>query len=102
MGQTQVTIDSVSSVGDTPLHIMVWRQDAYAVQRLIEEGANVNALGDMSETPLHIAVRKGDAGVVEALLAAGADIKKVSEFGVSSQDLADEASPEVRRLFRHR
>lgn len=57
LGKRRVTIDSADRNGDTPLHVMVWRKDRYAVSLLIEKGADVNAIGDMSETPLHIAIR---------------------------------------------
>ena len=56
LGEAPVAIDSADCDGDTPLHVMVWRKDRYAVDLLIEAGANVNAVGDMSETPLHVAV----------------------------------------------
>lgn len=102
MGDAPVTLESRDVDGDTPLHVMVWRNNSYAVQRFIEAGANVNAVGDMSETPLHVAVREGNVAVVEALLGAGADVSCTSEFGQTPRDLADMAGGSMRRLFDRR
>ena len=60
LGEKPVTINSTDCDGDTPLHVMVWRKDRYAVNLLIEAGADVNAAGDMTETPLHVAIGQED------------------------------------------
>lgn len=100
MGEADVTLNSRDVDGDTPLHVMLWRNNTYAVLKFIEAGADVNAVGDMSETPLHIALKQQDFAAVEALLNAGADVSGVSEFGQSPRDLADELGGEARRLFK--
>ena len=99
MGAAPVTVSSQGSDGDTPLHVMLWREDTYAVLQLIEAGADVNAVGDMSETPLHIAVRKQNLRAIEALLKAGAKTTLVSEFGQTSKDSAMEIGGAVKKLF---
>ncbi|MFP5480922.1 MAG: ankyrin repeat domain-containing protein [Alphaproteobacteria bacterium] len=88
MGRTPVQVTSTDSDGDTPLHVVLRRQDSAAALMLIAAGAKVGAVGDMAETPLHIAVRLGDPQVVEALLAAGADPEARSEFGETPRSLA--------------
>jgi uncharacterized protein len=80
LGERPAAIDSSDACGDTPLHVMVWRSDRYAVKLLVESGADVNAIGDMSETPLHVAIRIGDLEIVEALLRGGAALDVRSEF----------------------
>ena len=51
LGDKKVCVDSVGCSGDTPLHVMVRRQNSYAIEALIENGACINAVGDMGETP---------------------------------------------------
>ena len=99
MGEAPVALDSRDVVGDTPLHVMLWRNNTFAILSFIEAGADVNAVGDMSETPLHIAVRKQNAAVVEAMLKAGASKSVVSEFGKSPKEMADKLGGDIRRLF---
>lgn len=100
MGCAAVTIDSRDDDGDTPLHVMLWRDNTYAALLLIEAGADVNAVGDMSETPLHIAVKKSNARVAAALLKAGADRSAVSEFDQTPEKLALAAGGYIQRLFQ--
>jgi ankyrin repeat protein len=85
---TKVQVDSAGPCGDTPLHVMVWREDTEAVNLLIEAGADVNAVGEMGETPLHVAVRKGHTEIVKALVNAGASRSVRSEFGETAAEKA--------------
>ncbi|MFV9506821.1 MAG: ankyrin repeat domain-containing protein [Oscillochloridaceae bacterium umkhey_bin13] len=86
MGRREVFIDSRSSDGDTPLHVMLWREDHRAVAILIEAGADVNAVGDMGLTPLHVAVRKRMPEAITLLLQAGANPDLRSEFGTTARE----------------
>lgn len=79
MGEKVVSISSTDCDGDTPLHVMVWRNDAHAVKVLLEAGANPNAIGDMGETPLHIAVSQENFAIAKALMQAGAKTNIRSE-----------------------
>jgi ankyrin repeat protein len=88
LGTRTVTLQSVDSDGDTPLHVLIWRGDTHGAQVLIENGANVDAVGDMGETPLHVAIRKENLTVVRALVEAGAKTDIVSEFGESAGTMA--------------
>ncbi|WP_080457655.1 ankyrin repeat domain-containing protein [Roseovarius sp. A-2] len=99
MGEAPVSIDSRDSVGDTPLHVMLWRKNTYGALLLIEAGADLNAVGDMSETPLHVAVSQGNIKVVEALLKSGANPAAKSEFGKSPKEIAVELGGEMQRCF---
>ena len=92
-------LHSVDCDGDTPLHVMLRRNDIGAVLALIEAGAKVNAPGDMAETPLHIAVRQQNLQAADALLRAGADPDAISEFGESPRRMAAERAPKLRKLF---
>ncbi|MCF3593153.1 ankyrin repeat domain-containing protein [Rhodobacteraceae bacterium LMO-12] len=99
MGEAVVTIDSRDVDGDTPLHVMLWRDNTYGALLLIEAGADINAIGDMSETPLHVAVGKGNLAVVEALIKAGARTTDKSEFGKTPREKAAELGGDMQRLF---
>lgn len=99
LGQAEVQLHSADCEGDTPLHVMLWRNDAEAALVPLKAGAKVNARGDMSETPLHIAVRQQNRIVTEALLRAGADPDLRSEFGETPRTMATKLAPELRGRF---
>lgn len=96
---TPVQIDSVGYDGDTPLHVVAWRNDLEAVLLLIGAGADVNATGEMDETPLHIAVHHRNVQMVQAMLRAGARSDVRSEFGDTSKDRAILQGGEIAALF---
>jgi ankyrin repeat protein len=102
LGKAIVQLDSVDCNGETPLHVMLWRNDAEAALLLIEAGADVNAAGDMSETPLHVAVRFGNVVAIQALLKAGANPDAVSEFGETPKSMAASRHPDVNKYFGRR
>ena len=94
-GERIVTIDSTDTMGDTPLHVLVWRNDTTGALLLIRHGANVNAVGEMGETPLHVAIRQRNTALIGAMLARGARTDIVSEFGQSPLKLAKEKGIEI-------
>ena len=99
IGKKVVSISSTDCDGDTPLHVMVWRNDAYAVKVLLEAGANPNAIGDMGETPLHVAVSKENCTIAENLLQAGAKVNIRSEFNETAQERAIRKGGAIAKLF---
>jgi uncharacterized protein len=96
---TAVLLDSVGYDGDSPLHVVAWRNDLEAVELLISAGANVNAPGEMNETPLHVAVHQGNARMVRAMLLAGAQVDLRSEFGETPMEDAIGQGGEMAALF---
>ena len=92
LGERKVDLDSQDVDGDTPLHVVLWRDDYYAAETLIEAGAKLDAIGDMGETPLHVAINRGNVRATRALLEAGADTKIRSEFGKTADELLRESS----------
>jgi ankyrin repeat protein len=94
----KVEVTSRSPDGDTPLHVMTWREDVEGVKVLLKAGADPNAIGDMSETPLHVACRVASPAIVEALLAAGARADLRGEFDVTPVEIAQE-DPVLSELF---
>jgi uncharacterized protein len=102
LGEKCIEIDSHDLDGDTPLHVMAWRDDLEGVEMLIRAGANVNAVGDMGETPLHVAISKQNPAMVQALLKAGARDDIRSEFGMTPREKALREGPAMARLFEDR
>ena len=56
----------------TRLHIAAFTGDQFAVERLIQEGDEVNAEGHKKLTPLRLAVNENHHHIVDQLIAAGA------------------------------
>lgn len=100
MGHARIEVASRDVYGDTPLHVVVWRNDEYAAKLLLEAGADPNAIGDIGETPLHVAVRARSIGLVRLLLSSGANPNIRCEFGDSASERADAIGGELAREFR--
>jgi ankyrin repeat protein len=64
------------------------RAQAATVARLIEAGADANALDNNGTTPLHRAVRNRCAAAVRALLDGGADARSRNKSGSTPMQLA--------------
>jgi ankyrin repeat protein len=92
-----VELSSRAGDGDTPLHVMTWREDVEGVHVLLEASADPNVVGDMSETPLHIACRKANKPIVELLLRAGARADLRSEFNETPYEIAQQ-NPDIAPL----
>jgi cytohesin len=60
--------------GDTPLHFAADYNRASIAQRLIDGGADLNAVDNDGFTPLRIAAQQGYAEVASALIQKGADV----------------------------
>ena len=97
-----VTVNSRSSEGDTPLHVMAWRKDIEGASILIAAGADINAIGDMDQTPLHVAIMQDDANMVELLIKAGAQTNLRSEFGKTALEEANEKAGRIQTLVQKR
>jgi ankyrin repeat protein len=67
--------------GNTLLHLAALRDDAKAVDALLEKGADAKALNDAGATPLHYGT--GSETIVAALLKHGAPADAVSKVGVT-------------------
>ncbi|MBS0198780.1 MAG: ankyrin repeat domain-containing protein [Planctomycetes bacterium] len=74
--------------GRTPLHYAAARGNLSTTTRLLQLGADPNAMAEIAAytsvlrmTPLHYAAREGHLGVVQVLLKAGADASKSGGTG---------------------
>ena len=90
LGEAEVHINSTDCDGDTPLHVLIRRNDTAGALMLIENGAPVNAAGDMGETPLHVAVSNKNMTVIDALIKRGARTDIVNEFSKTALERAIE------------
>jgi ankyrin repeat protein len=66
---------------DKSLHDAIAVHDLTTVERLIHNGADLNARNDRGQTPLHIAAIIGREDVAKLLLLRGADIDANDHFG---------------------
>ena len=73
------------ALGRTLLHLTPnWG----VAERLIAQGANVNAKDNFSMTPLHSAAHAGWIEMIELIIAKGADINAISNIGQTTLALA--------------
>ncbi|QFP77867.1 ankyrin repeat domain-containing protein [Deinococcus sp. AJ005] len=73
-----------------PLHSAVTGNHTNLVRKLLEAGADVNAVQNSGFTPLMGAAQNGNAELVRLLLSHGAGTGAVNEDGFSAADLAQE------------
>lgn len=90
---------TVSSVymGDTALHLAVWQRRMDYVKVLVENGADVNAIGDLGFTPLHLAASRDDVEIATFLIESGASTETRNELG--STPLEEAKSKEMKRMM---
>jgi hypothetical protein len=67
--------------GGTPLHWAALHGNVELVRRLIERGANINAMDNVGRTPLFPAAANGHVEVLKLLLAYGADVRAMNYRG---------------------
>lgn len=84
----QPKINSVDTLGYTPLHYACWGGQAEVIDVLLQNNAKINAQNIAGCTPLHSAVANGHACCVKELLGRGADPSIVDEDGTTPLDLA--------------
>ena len=65
-------VNSRSIFNDTPLHVAARSGDLDLVLALLEDGAEIDAVGDYGKTPLHNAAQYGHRDLVVNLMALGA------------------------------
>lgn len=76
-------LESMDSVGETPLNYLAVENNLEGVRLLAQMGADVNSRDDFRSTALHHAARLGSSEMVELLITLGAD--------ANAKDQEDEA-----------
>ena len=90
------TVNTRDSLGNTPLHIAVFKQAAPEYIRfLLDSGAEINARNRNGDSPLYTAVRQNSRLTGEMLLARGADVFATNTANYSPLRLALSAGGEV-------
>jgi ankyrin repeat protein len=102
LGEKPVAIDSRGCDGDTPLHVLAWRNDVAGAAMLIAAGADVNAIGDMSETPLHVAIAMNSVEMAGLLCRSGANREVRSEFGETPLEKASRKGGLIEKVVAMR
>lgn len=83
------TADSaVDSHGNTALMAAAAIGDTASVERLLAEGADVNARGRIGNTALIYAAQEGHTSVVEILVKAGARVESRNAYNATARKLA--------------
>ena len=100
MGKAKVKINSKDVCGDTPLHVLSRRGNNYGLELLLENGAEINAIGDMGETPLHVAISKENIKAIELLLNSGAKVNIKSEFNETAIEKAKKKGGQIATIVK--
>ena len=94
-------VSTDTTMRNTPLHAAIaGRRDHAVITRLLDRGADVNAVGGGGITPLHLAASRGDVPLIDLLLARGAQ-RTETDDGQTPADLATERGhPEAAAHLR--
>ena len=94
-GQIDIAKLLASKSGDVSLHTAAYVGDLQKVDKLIADGANVNAKDQKDQTALHYAAKAGGIPVAELLIANGADVnagddwKPLQEAAYCSKEMVE-------------
>lgn len=91
-----------TTMRNTPLHAAIaGKRDHALITRLLDRGADVNAVAGSGITPLHLAASRGDVPLIDLLLTQGAQ-RTETDDGQTPIDLATEHDhPEAAERLRH-
>ena len=100
-----VKVDTVhfkgASCGETPLHILAKWGESDSIAILLDNGAEIDAIGEDGCTPLHQAISQEKQEAVKLLVERGASLAIRNDFGQNAMDLANlRRKEEDRVLFR--
>ncbi|XP_026638486.1 85/88 kDa calcium-independent phospholipase A2 [Microtus ochrogaster] len=90
-------VDSISTAGNTALHVAVMRNRFDCVMVLLTYGANAGARGEHGNTPLHLAISKDNMEMVKALIVFGAEVDTPNDFGETPAFMASKISKLITR-----
>jgi ankyrin repeat protein len=78
--QSDLNIEALNKVGETPLYTSILQGNLAAVKLLIRAGASTTtAVGTPTIYPLHLAVQGGRVAIVQTLIESGADVNALSQ-----------------------
>jgi ankyrin repeat protein len=85
----EITVNSRSYLGDTPLHVAAIWGDVEAIRLLVQAGADINALESFGYTPLHQAAEQGKKEAYDLLISLGADVDIKNKNGDTAADIIE-------------
>ncbi|KAH7313983.1 ankyrin repeat-containing domain protein [Stachybotrys elegans] len=98
-GITRIPINVMDSAGKTALHWAALRGDLSAVERLLDEGADVNAIDQHLRTPLSYAVDMSTSPrIVELLILSRAEVNCPSDRGCTPLHYASRRKASFRAV----
>lgn len=81
------TANEKGAFGDYPLHkVAIWG-DIDAAEILLDNGADINAIGEDGDTPLHRAVAGHQLNMVQFLISRGAEVTIRNRYGTPAGDI---------------
>lgn len=92
---------NVSGPNQSPLLIAAAEGKLKAVRYLLDEGADVNAVGRDSNTALTEATFYGHAAIVKELLVRGANVNAISGNGTALDIAVSRNDPNMAELLKH-
>ncbi len=91
-----------TTMRNTPLHAAIAGKRNHAlITRLLERGADVNAVAGAGVTPLHLAASRGDVPLIDLLLAQGAQNTKTNDSQTPIDLATEHGHPEAADRLRH-
>ncbi|XP_046655006.1 ankyrin-2-like, partial [Daphnia pulicaria] len=101
LAHDKVKVDDVDGEGRTALHVAALVSNVIAVQKMIDKGANPNAVGKWGDSPLHVAATKSDGIPIIDLLLEAQNVKGMGDVndrdkeGRTALHLAASSSNEI-------
>ena len=83
-----VSVNTRSPSGESPIHWMAALGDVPAIQLLANAGADLSVQDQSGNTALHVAVSAGHGPATQALIAAGAPVALRNTLGQTPEDVA--------------
>uniref|UniRef100_A0A8D1NXD6 phospholipase A2 n=1 Tax=Sus scrofa TaxID=9823 RepID=A0A8D1NXD6_PIG len=93
-------VNSISSAGNTALHVAVMRNRFDCVMALLTHGASADARGEHGNTPLHLAMSKDNVEMIKALIVFGAEVDTPNDFGETPAFIASKISKQLQDLMQ--
>ena len=73
-------VEDTEEEGNTELMRAVSAGDVELIKRLIQQGADVNAVNNGQDTALHLTSQSDDVNILRILIEAGADLNAVNKY----------------------
>jgi ankyrin repeat protein len=88
VGEELKDVMQVGAFGSQVLHLASFANRCDDIEKLLQAGANIDAVGDLGLRPLHYAVLGGSLEAVRLLLSKGADVRAENGYGETPAQMA--------------